>query len=531
MSEPEHYAEVRDNGTAFKRPKDPDRYQDISISRGKARIVEPSVAITNNDQLGSSSYTQRSLWPVRGANNEVTYISISTETALKPGFWPASSLCGSFFPPPSSGSSNGQLPFTKAELESSLPQTLLSDWQVYQILQLGLGRIMSKNHPSDLRQGVGCIRIKRPNRGRAAKILSNGVWVYGSWRSRQGRMYQLFGNEGVAARLSNNTSGEVRCVIQNDNPESDDVRSHGPRPASAETLQSYKNEIPYGNVENQNSPMSSLLSPQSFPTQTDSSTECGPGLEHVPSSFASSSYANHASSPFTDSTSLPLMDFTNSPFGSSTDSSFTSPTSFQLTYLDPAYASIPAQYDQSSGHRTMGAPQQHQGAYRDHLSQLEMMYPSSEIWQPLARGERRRRTAITPLDYAMQKTSTVAVPETTEHSGWPPSPRISNIDDSQMNLWAGVPAVDYGFLPEAFNLTDAPVAHFDGKEIYDVPKLEGGDASIESQGIGTFNASPNVENCLCEKCQSIAAAEMTASNPEYYRGHPRPQSLWRRRSS
>lgn len=515
MSQPEHYAEVRGNSTAFERPKDPDRYQDITISRGKARFIEPSVAITSSDQLGSSSYTQRSLWPVRGANNEVTYISISTETALKPDFWPASSLCGSFFPPPSGGSSNDHLPFTKAELESSLPQALLSDWQVYQILQLGLGRIMSKNHPSDLRQGVGCIRIKRPNRGRAAKILSNGVWVYGSWRSRQGRTYQLFGNEGVAARLSNNIRGELRCVIQNDNPEPEDVQSHEPRPASTGTLQRYMNEIPYENVENQNSPISSLVYPRSFPTQLDPSTECGPGLVHVPNSFTSSPYANHASSPFTDSTSLPLMDFTNSPFGSSTDSSITSPTSFPPSYPDPAYASFPAQYDQSSGHRTMGVPQQHEGAYRDHLSQLEMMYPSSEIWQPLARGERRRRTAITPLDYAMQNPSIVAVPETTEHSGWPQTPWISNIDDSQINFWAGVPAVDYGFLPEAFNLTDASVAYFDGKEIYDVPDLEGGDVSVEYQGTGTFDAPPNVENCVCEKCQSIAAAETTVSNPEY----------------
>lgn len=514
---------------AANRPKNHDRLQDIRVSRGKARIIKPSVAITSSDLLASSSITQRSLWPVRGANKEVTYISISTEIALKPDFWPASSLCGSFFPRPSGGSSNDQLPFTKAELESSLPQVLLSDWQVYQIMQLGLGRIMSKNHPSDLRQGVGCVRIKRPNRGRAAKILSNGVWVYGSWRSRQGRTYQLFGKEGVAARLDNSIKGELRCVIQHDNPEPDDVGSYEPIPASANILQRHMDEIPYGSPENQHSPMSSSVYPGFFPTQTASGTgpvssQHQPGLECAHSSFGNSSYTNYASQPFTG--------IQSSPFTGSTNSSFTdTTTSFPPTYPGPEYASHTAPYAPSSGQRAMGASWQHHGAYGDHLSQLEMRYPSSEIWQPLARGERRRRTAITPLNYPMQNTNTDAVPETTEHLGWPRPPWSSNIDHNGMSPYAGVPAVDYRYLTEAFELTNDSITRVDGDDIYEMPGLEHEDAcdQPEHHGGDSYNAPPNIGGCLCEECRPVAA-ETTASNPEYYRGRPVPQSLWRRHS-
>jgi len=361
-------------GTAFNRRKNPDRLQYISISRGKARIIESSVAITSSDLLASSANTQRSLWPVRGANNEVTYVSISTEIALKPDFWPASSLCGTFFPPPSGGSSNDQLPFTKAALGLSQPRALLSDWQVYQILQLGLGRIMAKNHPSDLRQGVGCIRIKRPNRGRAAKILSNGVWVYGSWRSKQGRTYQLFGKEGVLTGLNNNIEGELRCVIQHDNQGPDDVRFYESRPASANIMQTYNHQIPYGNFEVQNSPSSSSVYPRSFPTETASGTgrvtsEREGGLEVAQSRFLSSPYTDCVSPPFTGSISLPFI--------GSTNSSFTGPMSSPPTCS--AYAPCPVQYAQSSNQKAMEASWQHDGAYGDHLSQLEMRYPSSEI--------------------------------------------------------------------------------------------------------------------------------------------------------
>lgn len=525
--QPGHYAGVRGLNTALNRPKNPDRLQDIRISRRKARIIEPSVAITSSDLLASSLNTQRSLWPVCGAKKEVTYISISTEIALKPDFWPASSLCGSFFPPPSGGSSNDQLPFTKAELGLSLPQALLSDWQIYQILQLGLGRIMAKNHPSDLRQGVGCIRMKRPNRGRAAKIISNGAWVYGSWRSRQGRTYQLYGREGVVARMNNNFDGELRCVIQNDNPTPDDVAIYETRLACDKNFQSYIDGIPYGNFETQNSPMSSSVYPRSFPTETASGTgrvrsEPQSGLEFAQSGFTSSPYTDYASSPFMGSTGL--------PFTSSTNTSFTDPTSSPPTY--PAWASYPVQYAQSSGQSAMGASPQQEGAYGDHLSQLEMRYPSSEIWEPLARGERRRRNATTPLDYPMQNTSTDPVPERIEHPGWPKPPWGRDIDHNERKPWTGVPAIDHGGLTGAFNLTDGPVAHVNGEDIYEMPEFEGGNTcdQPEHQGGDTYNTPPNVDGCLCEECQPVAAAETTASNPEYFRDRPVPQSLWRRHS-
>lgn len=351
---------------------------------------------------------------------------------------------------------------------------------------------MSKNHPSDLRQGVGCIRIKRPNRGRAAKILSNGVWIYGCWRSRQGRTYQLFGVEGVAARLSNNINGELRCVIQNDNPEPDKVRSYEPRPASTHISQGYKDEIPYGNSEYQNLPMSSSFYPGPFPTETATGTalvrsEGQPEFECAQSSFTSSSFTRATGSP--------------------------------LTY--PAYAPCPAQYAQSSGQIEMEAPPRYEDAYGDHLSQLEMRYPSSAIWQPLAQGERRRRTAITPMDYPMQNSSTVSVPAMTEHTGWSQYPWVGNIDQNPMKSKAGVSAVDYGFLPGDFNVADVSMTHVDGDDIYEMLELEGGD---------TYNAPTNFEGCLCEECQPVAAAATTAGNPEYYSDRSVPQSLWRRHS-
>ncbi len=394
---------------------------------------------------------------------------------------------------------------------------------------------MAKNHPSDLRQGVGCIRMKRPNRGRAAKIISNGVWVYGSWRSRQGRTYQLYGSEGVVARMNNNFDGELRCVIQNDNPTPDDMAFYETRPACDNILQKYIDGIPYGDFETQNSPVSSLVYPRTFPTETSSSTgrirsERQPGLELAQSGLTSSPYTDYASSPFTGSTSLPFMGSTSLPFTNSTNTSFTGPTSSPPTYL--AYASYPVQYAQSSGQSAMGASPQHEGAYADHLSQLEMTYPSSEIWQPLARGERRRRNAIAPLDYPMQNTSTDPVPERIEHPGWPQPPWGSNIDHNEGSPWAGISAVDYGGLTGAFNLTDGSVAHVDGDDIYKMPELEGGDAGDqpEHQGVDTYNAPPDVDGCLCEECHPVATAETTASNPEYFRGRPVPQSLWRRHS-
>lgn len=383
---------------------------------------------------------------------------------------------------------------------------------------------MSKNHPSDLRQGVGCVRIKRPNRGRAAKILSNGVWIYGSWRSRQGRTYQLFGKEGVAARLNNNINGELRCVIQHDNPEPDDVQSYEPRPASANVLQRYMDEISYGSFESQNPPMSSSVYPRSFPIPTASGTgrvtsEPQPELERAQSGFTGSPYTNYANSPFTGPTSL--------PFTGSTDSSFTGSTYSPPEY--PAFASCPAHYAPSSGQKAMGASWQPDGAYEDHLSQLEMRYPSSEIWQPLARGERRRRNAITPFDYPMQNTSTDPVPEMIEHPDWPQFPWGGNIDHNEMSPWAGVPAVDYGDPTGAFTLSDCSLVHGNGENIYEVPELKGGGASTEHQDGDTYNA-PNVGGCPCEECQPVAAAETTSSNPEYYSGRPIPQSLWRRHS-
>jgi len=394
---------------------------------------------------------------------------------------------------------------------------------------------MAKNHPSDLRQGVGCIRMKRPNRGRAAKIISNGAWVYGSWKSRQGRTYQLYGREGVVARMNNNFDGELRCVIQNDNPTPDDVPFYEAGHASVNVLQRYIDGIPYGNVETQNSPMSFSVYPRSFPAETASGTgrvssERQPGLELAQSGFPNSPYTTYASSPFTGSTSLLFTDPTSLPFTGSTNPSFTGPTSSPPTF--PASVSYPVQYAQSSGQSAIGAYPQQEGAYGDHLSQLEMRYPSSEIWEPLARGERRRRNATTPLDYHMQNTSTDPVPERIEHPGWPQSPWGRDIDHHERTPWAGVAAVDYGGLDGAFDLTDGSVAHVDGDDIYKMPELEGGDAGDqpEHQGGDTYNAPPNVDGCLCEECHPVAAAETTASNPEYFRGRPVPQSLWRRHS-
>ena len=50
------------------------------------------------------------------------------------------------------------------------------------------------------------------------------------------------------------------------------------------------------------------------------------------------------------------------------------------------------------GHHANGIPEHDEARSRDRLGQLEMEDPSSEIWPSLARGERRRRYAMCPVD-------------------------------------------------------------------------------------------------------------------------------------
>ena len=153
--QPKRMAEDEGQHRGAKKPRNPETTDTTTNPLCKSRITE--TALSSNSSSSSSLVTSsvnihRSLWPVRGANNEVTTIAISTDTALKPDFWPIFSLCGNFLPTPRNGKDTDQLPFTEAEIEKTTkPHTQLSDWEVYHILRLGLGRTMAKNHTTDLR--------------------------------------------------------------------------------------------------------------------------------------------------------------------------------------------------------------------------------------------------------------------------------------------------------------------------------------------------------------------------------------------
>ena len=459
---PKRSVEDAGQNPVSKKSKTPKNPKDTMGSNHKPQSNQSLVAARSNNVPTPSASTHRSLWPVRGANNQVTSITISTEVALKPDFWPAQSLCSNVLSDVFNRNQPVHLPLTPAELEQTPPQSGLSDWQMYQILQLGLGRTMAKNHSSDLRSGVGSIRVKRPNRGRAAKVLSNGVWVYGAWQDSRGRTYQLFGDEGVMAGLHNRTKGEIRCLIQNNTPPSDNEALGLPTSTSLGVWHRNTDAAPFGNFAARPGEISSPIVSQPFLAKAPLSTG-----QLIPDLQPRLKVAQD------DSMFPPLNNSENSQNGDGAE---------------------------------LAIPEQDEAYPTDHLRQLEMRFPSSEIWTPLARGERRRRHAL-PVDPLLQDTNTNPECESTDYLGWPQFTWHNVIDNSDSELYNNFHSFDFGGLTGAFNLADAPVA-----------SLQFGD---------TLDA-PDFEQCLCEH---DADTRTEFGRPEYFRGRPVPPSLWRRHSN
>lgn len=503
-----------------KKPRTPETSEDVMKKNAQKRNTEIVMSIDGSSSgslVNSSMNVHRSLWPVRGANNEVTTIAISTNIALNPEFWPISSLCGNFLPTPMKGRETDQLPLTQSEIESTKPHHPLSDWEVYHILRLGLGRTMAKNHKSDLRVGVGSIRIKRPNRGRAAKIKQpNGTWVYGQWQSSRGRTYQLFGNEGVIAGLDNRTDGEILCVSQpHDEPDEDKV----PELLASESLvpclvgceRNMSNHSAFRPIANSTQAYDSPYWSEQLQGRTYLSLGSQLGLEVAEQQSAT-----------TSNSGCETAHFHHGSYG----------------MADPS-----------------GQDEPRSGNY---LGQLEMKFPPSDVWLPLARGERWRINAICPImdSYAYNLSASADPGQSIQYRGVQLTYGTGTIDPMP-DPFSYLHSLDFSGLTGASNPADHIVTGFDyggtqgirdaeyGNAYYGMPALEtgnwhnmldldGGDFYEAQNSKGEEINNRNIYTTVNEEgyqCDYHPNLETDSEDPKYFHGRLVPSSLFRRRSA
>ena len=234
------------------------------------------------------------------------------------------------------------------------------------------------------------------------------------------------------AGLDNRAKGELRCVVQNDDPPSDDSRHRLLAPSPPAVAQEHKDVDQHSYTASQ---------PRNFlpPIQCQNRED---GYSH--------------------SKGLPS-------FGSQS----TFETGHQSSAISPLSYGESVNYNNDVANVT---PEQDEARPRDHLAQLEMKYPSSEIWQPLARGERRRRNAICSFDPLPQNSSTIHNPEPNQESPWAQIARGPGAAQSQTNAMDYFQPLDFTDLAGAFDLAHLPWTAFEYGDTNNALGLAGGNA-------------------------------------------------------
>lgn len=442
-------------------PPNSSRSSNTSVeSNGTSADATSSLAAGTEGSFASCADIRRTFWPIRGIDGAIISITITTDISLKTDLRPKSGSCDEYLPMLLTGSPTDQLPIMLAELGEVLPSKALTDHDIYKILQLGLGKAMSKKYSDGLREGMGSVRIKRPNRGRAAKILRGRIRYYASWKTTRGRMYQLFGTEGVLAGLDNRMRGQIPCVIQNDDASGDQIFA---LPAFT-SMTVCKQELGANQQRRLNTSSEAIAS------------ACDDDSRRIKS---------------LSSVDRLLLD-SQSHLEVANDSTMTA-------LLDEATHTHSAAEVTGQGHQTL-----------DHLQDLGARFPSSSIWPCLAQGERRRKNTVSPMDYLMpfskaepgiDRAALTALPGPASPDGADLSWDIEfddQFDQTDSILFGNKPAFDFGGLSSESDSKHAPA--MDNPYVsYYKPDMHMADCDLSDFDPGNMGGLPILDEYFCEQ--------------------------------